>query len=78
MPLTRMCVGCRRRDTTHQLVRVVRRGDGVAIDLARTAPGRGAYVHRSRECLTAARRVLPRALRAPVGLDTAAVQDLAT
>lgn len=77
MPLTRMCVGCRRRDSTTQLVRVVRRDNGVAVDTARTAPGRGAYVHRTRECLTAARRVLPRALRAPGGLDTAPLQELA-
>jgi predicted RNA-binding protein YlxR (DUF448 family) len=77
MTLTRMCVGCRGRDTTEQLVRVVRQGDGIAIDLARIAPGRGAYVHRNPECLTSAARSLPRALRVSHRIDSVVLLALA-
>ena len=79
MAPTRTCVGCRRRDTADRLVRVVRNGDAVRVDLQRTAPGRGAYLHRNPQCLSTAlvRQSIQRALRAPMGLDTSAVTDLA-
>jgi predicted RNA-binding protein YlxR (DUF448 family) len=51
----RSCVGCRRTAPKHELVRLVRSSNGVALDLAGSAPGRGAYVHRDAEC---ARRAL--------------------
>ena len=64
----RSCVGCRGRAPKADLLRVVRTPSGVRADPLGTAPGRGAYVHRDRTCVTAALRqgALVRALR--VGL----------
>ena len=65
----RTCVGCRQRSVKSDLLRVVGGATGhgwtaYPDDEARR-PGRGAYVHLSRECLDLAerRRALPRALR---------------
>ncbi|WP_312028760.1 YlxR family protein [Gordonia paraffinivorans] len=77
----RMCVGCRRRAETSELVRVVaqQRGDvpRVVVDSAKTMPGRGAWLHADAECISAAtrRRAFAAALRTP-GL-TADPDDLA-
>ncbi|MES1170879.1 MAG: YlxR family protein [Actinomycetota bacterium] len=64
----RTCVGCRQRAARSDLVRVALDGDRVVIDEAATLPGRGAWLHRSPECLELAikRRAFPRALRAGV------------
>ncbi len=61
----RSCVGCRRRSPKHELLRLVRGPDGVRIDPAGSAPGRGAYVHRDAVCVRRAMRTgaLARALR---------------
>ncbi|MYR05885.1 DUF448 domain-containing protein [Gordonia sp. SID5947] len=67
----RTCVGCRQRAEATALVRIVaRRGDGppvTVVDLAKTMPGRGAWLHPQRDCLSAAvrRKAFPSALRAP-------------
>jgi uncharacterized protein len=65
----RSCVGCRGRAPKAELLRVAGTSAGVRVDPAGTAPGRGAYVHRDRACVTAALRrgALARALRR--GLD---------
>ena len=65
----RSCVGCRRRAPKAELLRVAGTPVSVRVDPAGTAPGRGAYVHRDRACVTAALRrgALARALRR--GLD---------
>jgi predicted RNA-binding protein YlxR (DUF448 family) len=65
----RSCVGCRGRAPKAELLRVAGTPVGVRVDPAGTAPGRGAYVHRDRACVTAALRkgALARALRR--GLD---------
>ncbi|MBI4590949.1 MAG: YlxR family protein [Candidatus Rokubacteria bacterium] len=48
----RTCIGCRRVRARVQLIRLVRRADGVvAIDRSGAAPGRGAYVCAERECV---------------------------
>ncbi|MFT4128155.1 MAG: DUF448 domain-containing protein [Gordonia sp. (in: high G+C Gram-positive bacteria)] len=66
-----MCIGCRRRDARAVLVRVVVSdvGDGprIVVDLAKTRPGRGAWLHADADCVSAAvrRRAVARALRAP-------------
>ena len=63
----RMCVGCREMKPKKQLLRVVKPQDGDAhIDDTGRAPGRGAYVCPSAECLKKARRsrALERALEA--------------
>jgi hypothetical protein len=64
----RSCVGCRQKAPKHELVRLVRGHDGVALDAAGSAPGRGAYVHRDAACVrrALAKGALARALRTAV------------
>ena len=53
----RMCVGCREMTPKKELLRIVRSPEGViAFDRVGKAPGRGAYICRSEECLTKAVR----------------------
>lgn len=53
----RHCVGCGNPFPKKELVRVVRTPDGsIALDLNGKMSGRGAYVCRSTECLTKARK----------------------
>ncbi len=48
----RTCIGCRRVRAKAELVRLVRRADGmVGIDRAGAVPGRGAYVCSAPECV---------------------------
>ena len=79
MTPTRTCVGCRRQDSTDQLVRVVAHDGSIAVDMKRHAHGRGAYLHRNRQCVSAAlsRHSLARALRVRGPLDTDALETLA-
>ncbi len=65
----RTCVGCGRQAPQDTLVRIVAAGDGLRLDVARRAPGRGAYLHRAPECWAAfARRRGPvRSLRRSPG-----------
>ena len=61
----RMCVGCREMKEKRSLLRVVKSPEGaISFDRVGKAPGRGAYVCRSRECLDRAvrQRQLERAL----------------
>ena len=65
----RMCVGCREMKPKVQLLRVVKPQEGdAAIDRTGKAPGRGAYVCESIECLKKAQksRALERALDAKI------------
>ncbi len=64
----RMCTGCGEMKPKKELVRVVKAPEtkdeagevlaqgGVSLDLTGKAPGRGAYVCRSSDCLKAARK----------------------
>ncbi len=53
----RQCLGCREMKPKPELVRVVRSPEGaVSVDLRGKAPGRGAYVCRSADCLKRALR----------------------
>ena len=53
----RMCVGCREMKPKKELLRVVRSPEGeIALDFRGKAPGRGAYVCKSAECLKKAIR----------------------
>lgn len=53
----RMCVGCREMKPKKELLRVVKSPEGaIAFDRVGKAPGRGAYVCRSAECLNKAVR----------------------
>ena len=75
----RTCVGCRHRGLRSVLVRVVvviRAGSAHAeVDEARSAPGRGAWLHADLHCLELAerRRAFTRALRT-ADLDTGPVR----
>ena len=65
----RMCVGCREMKPKVELMRVVKPQEGeCAIDRIGKAPGRGAYVCESAECLRKAQktRALERALEARI------------
>ncbi len=80
-PVLRTCVGCRRRVPVTELFRVVVEPSGaegnprVVPDLRRGLPGRGAWLHRSQDCLATAqrRRAFGRALRVSAELDLTAV-----
>ena len=66
----RMCVGCREMKPKRELLRIVKSPEGaIAFDRIGKAPGRGAYVCPSKECLTRAvkQRQIERALEMPVG-----------
>lgn len=74
----RTCVGCRGKASRSELVRLVRGGDTrVVVDAARSAPGRGGWLHPSRGCLDLALRRggVSRALRMQGPVDTTAVTD---
>ncbi len=80
----RTCVGCRKRAAKFELLRVVAgdRGAGLEVvpDPAGRAPGRGAHLHPTTDCLELAlrRRAFPRALKTEVPggrLSTTAVED---
>ena len=68
----RQCVGCREMKEKKRLIRVVRSAEGkVSLDFGGRAPGRGAYVCRSVDCLKKARRsrALERAFETAIGED---------
>lgn len=53
----RMCVGCREMKEKRALLRIVKSAEGaISFDRVGKAPGRGAYICRSKECLDKARR----------------------
>ena len=65
----RQCVGCREMKEKRELIRVVRSPEGtVGLDFRGKAPGRGAYLCQSAECLKKARRsrALERAFETPI------------
>ena len=75
----RMCVGCREMKPKAELMRVVKPQDGdCAIDRTGKAPGTGAYVCESAECLKKAQKTkaLERALEARI--DDAVFEQLAS
>lgn len=68
----RTCLGCRQRRAKRDLVRLVRRDDGVVVrDATGAAPGRGAYVCAEAACLERVLKAgrLSHALRGPCRLD---------
>ena len=65
----RMCVGCREMKEKRSLLRIVRSAEGaVSFDRVGKAPGRGAYICHSRECLQKAikQKQLERAFEARI------------
>ena len=61
----RTCVACREIESKKTLIRIVRAPDGVVADPTGKLPGRGAYLHDSRECWEKAiqRGILARSLK---------------
>ena len=64
----RTCIGCREVNEKKTLIRVVKSPDGVCIDPTGRMPGRGAYLHDSKECWEKAlkRGALDRALKTEI------------
>lgn len=46
----RTCVGCRETLPKRQMIRIVRKADGVFVDLTGKVAGRGAYLHDKHAC----------------------------
>ena len=68
----RQCLGCREMKPKKELIRVVRSPEGpISLDFRGKAPGRGAYVCRSGECLKKAvkSKALERAFSAQIPQD---------
>ena len=66
----RQCLGCREMRPKAELRRIVKSPEGeIGIDLKGKAPGRGAYICLSEQCLKKARksRALERALETSIG-----------
>ena len=73
----RMCVGCREMREKRSLLRIVKSAEGaISFDRVGKAPGRGAYICRSKECLQKAvkQRQLERALETRI--DESVYQQL--
>ena len=78
----RTCIGCRKRATKRELLRVTTGTDthgasAVVPDPDGTAPGRGAHLHPTTECfdLAVRRKAFTRALRAGTGLSSVPVRE---
>ena len=68
----RMCVGCREMKEKRALLRIVKNAEGaISFDRVGKAPGRGAYICRSKECLQKAikQRQLERALETQIAQE---------
>ncbi len=68
----RQCLGCREMKPKKELIRVVRSPEGmISLDFRGKAPGRGAYLCRSGECLKKAvkSKALERAFSAQIPQD---------
>jgi len=68
---TRTCVGCRQRGERAQLRRYVAVEGRLVDDVAKSAPGRGAWLHDEPACWERAvvRKAFPRALRCRVDVE---------
>ena len=78
----RTCIGCRKRATKRELLRVTAGSDAhgasaVVPDPDGTAPGRGTHLHPTSECfdLAVRRKAFTRALRAGTGLSSTLVRE---
>lgn len=64
----RTCVACREVNEKRSLIRIVRGPEGVAVDKTGKMPGRGAYLHDSKDCWDKAlkREILARSLKTEI------------
>ena len=77
MEAVRTCVGCRMRAPRSSLLRAVAVGSELVLDERASMPGRGAWVHPTRECVENAirRRAFVRALRVSGPLETQTFEE---
>jgi uncharacterized protein len=73
----RRCLGCRRSDSKEALLRFVAQDGRLVADREGTLPGRGAYVHPDRECVSSSlrRKAWSAGLKISGGLDVREVED---
>ena len=64
----RTCIACREVNEKRSLIRIVRTPEGVCVDPTGRQPGRGAYLHDSKECWEKAlkRGALSRSLKTEI------------
>ncbi len=64
----RMCVACRSMKPKSTLIRVIKSGEDIFLDLSGKANGRGAYICKNEECIKQAmkRKSLNRSLKCNV------------
>ena len=82
MTPVRTCIGCRKKASAADLLRMTvsadEGADGIVVpDPGHSAPGRGAHLHPTAECLDLAerRKAFPRAFRVPGPLSLRLVRD---
>ncbi|GAA0615702.1 YlxR family protein [Kribbella sandramycini] len=73
----RTCIGCRKRCSPADLLRMTVSGGLVLPDPEHRAPGRGAHLHPTTECfeLAVRRKAFPRAFRAQGPLETTGLRE---
>ncbi|WP_232797247.1 YlxR family protein [Blastococcus atacamensis] len=73
----RTCVGCRKKAPVNDLLRVVVVSGELVPDARRVLPGRGASLHPTAECLSAAerRRAFQRALRSSAPVEVGPLRE---
>ena len=67
----RMCVACREMKDKRELIRIVKSGDSIKVDLTDKTSGRGAYVCRNEDCLgkLGKHKLLNRAFKCEVPME---------
>ena len=52
----RMCIACRSMKPKNELLRIVKNGGDVVLDISQRLEGRGAYICKNTECIENARK----------------------
>ena len=52
----RMCIACREMKRKSELIRIVKSGDTVTLDISQKLGGRGAYICKCTECIDTAKK----------------------
>ena len=52
----RMCIACRQMKPKGELIRIVKSGETVNLDITQKLGGRGAYICRNEECIDTAKK----------------------
>ncbi|WP_344151032.1 YlxR family protein [Kribbella yunnanensis] len=74
---TRTCIGCRKRSSPADLLRMTVSGRLVLPDPEHRAPGRGAHLHPTTECfeLAVRRKAFPRAFKVQGPLEVTGLRE---